>query len=576
MDEQKAKELGVVYTPPHIARFLVKWAIRKPMDTVLDGAAGEGIFIQESINQLLELGASKEQICSQVFGIEYDSETYYTMLSNLAKSIGIIPTNLWNIDFFDAIPKRNLVSYTKTPLSIPLVDAVVGNPPYVERQRLKDLDKIRKKVLNSSGESFWLSNLTDIYGYFLIHSARFLKPNGRLAFIVSDTWLNMRFGVKLKEYLVSNFKIKAIVGFRERVFPKVLVRTILLLIEKGRKSEIERNQTQFIQLRNSKELDTLSEILNGKSLHIQNNRVFTVPQKKLDPNEEWSIYLKSPKTYNLITQKPLITCLSKLANSAIGIQTLAKGFYILRESELKKLRLEETYFKRIAVSPRDTPFVIEKESDVEYFILYCDKTKEELRGTALLQYIEEAEKTPVTIRGKTEKVIGFNNVPRLKKAGRKPWYNLKSNLERHERAPILLPRRAFQNYRCIWNKAKVVENENFIRIYPKEEKYTLPLLAFLNSSLSEFLMRVQANIYGGGVYDLRPKDVKRLKILDLSKLQDGELKRLESAYREFLKRGNRSKIDAIVFKILDLRKQEVAEILEKLSDLQKLSMISKG
>ena len=574
MNEETRKEFGAVCTPSQVAKFLVKWAIREPTDTVLDAGTGEGIFIQESINRLRELGAAESQICSQVFGVEYDSETYYKMLWNLTKSIKCVSKNLLNADFFDVSPEKHLGSYAVTNLTFPLVVASVGNPPYVERQRLKDLGKIRKKVLSSPEELDWLSSLTDVYGYFLIHLTRFLKPNGRLALIVSDTWLSMRFGEKLKQYLLSKFKIKAIVGFRERVFPEALVRTILLLIEKGKNKEIEENQTNFIELRNTLELDTLSE--NFSNVRERKNGIFSLPQRELNPSEPWSIYLKAPKTYFSIAEKSLITSLSSLADSAIGIQTLAKNFYILEESKLKKLKLERSCFKRVAVSPRNTPLVIEKEDDAGYFILYCDKPKEELRGTSLLKYIEEAENKEITIRGKTEKVTGINNIPRLMKARRRPWYNLKSNLERWDRAQILLPRRAYENYACYWNKAKVVENENFIRIYPRNSGHILPLLAFLNSSLGEFLVRVQANIYGGGVYDLRPDDVKRLKVLDLSKLKDSELNDLSIAYEEFLKNRDRMRIDRIVFGILQMKEQEISEVLEKLSELRQLSLSSKG
>lgn len=574
MDEEKRKDLGAVCTPSQVAKFLVKWAIREPTDTILDASAGEGIFIQESISRLRDLGASESQICSQVFGVEYDSETYYKMLWNLTESTKCLLKNLLNADFFDVSPEKHLGSYAITNLTFPLVVASVGNPPYIERQRLRDLKKIREKVLSSPEELDWLSNLTDVYGYFIIHLTRFLKPNGRLALIVSDTWLSMRFGEELKQYLLSNFQIKAIVGFRERVFPEALVRTVLLLIEKGKKEEIEGNQTNFIELRNIMELDAISE--NFSNVRERKNGIFTLLQRELDPSEPWSIYLKAPKTYFSIAKKPSITSLSSLADSAIGIQTLAKNFYILEESELKRLKLEESYFRRVAVSPRNVPLVIEKEEDANHFILYCDKPKEELKGTVLLTYIEKAEKKEITIRGKTEKVTGINNIPRLVKARRRPWYNLKSNLERWDRAQILLPRRAYENYACYWNKAKVVENENFIRIYPRNSSHILPLLALLNSSLGEFFVRVQATIYGGGVYDLRPDDVKRLRVLDLSKLKDSELNDLKLSYEDFLKDRSRSMIDQTVFGILEMKEQEVSEVIEKLSELRQLSSTSKG
>ena len=578
MDEKKTKELGIIYTPRSIARFLVHWAIRKPSDKVLDACAGEGVFLEEAFNRLLELGASSLQANAQIYGVEYDSETYKTLIKNVLRVFGHTPINVYNEDFFNIVPKKEQMPYLEGRLAIPLVDAVVGNPPYVERQRLKDVKLIRDKVLKFSDKGLWLSALTDIYGYFIIHSSRFLNSSGRLAFIISDTWLSMRFGKKLKDYLLSNFKIKAIVGFGERVFSEALVRAILLLLEKGTQQEITENKTYFINLKNGTLLSFLPKILNSSSVQEEEEKIqtFLIPQKELDPLEAWTIYLKAPKIYFKIIRNPLIVPLGELAWTAIGIQTLAKNFYILHVSELTELGLEKEYFRRVAVSPRNTPLIIEKPEDVEYFILYCDEPKEKLQDTRLLHYIEEGEKKKVRIRGKSQYVIGYQNVPRLKKARREPWYNLKTNLDRCERAPILIPRRIYERYTCVWNKAQVIENENFIRIYPRNPNFLFPLLAFMNSTLCEFVIRMRAHMYGGGVYDLRPYDVAKLPVPNFAKLNRQVLEDLANQYARFVLQGNRSEIDWLVYNILGLNYSEVKEISEKLFELINLSRISKG
>jgi tRNA1(Val) A37 N6-methylase TrmN6 len=578
MDQQRLKELGAVYTPRKIAKFLVEWAIRSPSDKVLDAAAGKGVFLEESFKRLLALGANESQAISQLYGIEYDSTTYEMLYKNLTKKFGQAPANIYNVDFFNVVPKRSMLSFMEGKHALPLVNAIVGNPPYVERQRLRDVNAIRNKVLESYNKELWPSRLTDIYGYFLLHSTHFLRPNGRLAFIVSDTWLNMRFGKKIKKYLLNQLKIKAIIGFEERVFSNVLVRAVLLLLEKGDSRGIEHNQTLFINLKNAAQLSLISGILAESSLVKENKKIhmFAIPQKELQPEEAWMIYLKAPRIYFKIIQNPLIAPLGELAFSAIGIQTLAKNFYILHDSKLKELGLEQRFFRKIAVSPRDTPPVIDNANDIKYFILYCNEPKEKLQGTRILQYIEEAEKRQVRIRGKSQYVLGYHNLPRLKKARRKPWYNLKSNLERCDRAPIFIPRRLYERYICVWNKAKVIANENFIRIYPKNPDFVFPLLAVLNSSLTEFIVRMRAHMYGGGVYDLRPYDITRLPTLNLTKLRGKLLEGLSQMYSEFVKKGDKSQLDRLVFGILHLKTEDKEAVVTELSRLRKASKISKG
>ena len=57
----------VLVSRARVAKFLVRWAIRKQDDLVLDASAGEGVFIQESIQRLRELGASgRKNLCSNI------------------------------------------------------------------------------------------------------------------------------------------------------------------------------------------------------------------------------------------------------------------------------------------------------------------------------------------------------------------------------------------------------------------------------------------------------------------------------------------------------------------------------
>src|SRR5438105_1866984 len=39
------KRLGAFYTPPDVARTLVRWVVRKPSDRLLDPACGDGRFL---------------------------------------------------------------------------------------------------------------------------------------------------------------------------------------------------------------------------------------------------------------------------------------------------------------------------------------------------------------------------------------------------------------------------------------------------------------------------------------------------------------------------------------------------
>ena len=156
------------------------------------------------------------------------------------------------------------------------------------------------------------------------------------------------------------------------------------------------------------------------------------------------------------------------------------------------------------------------------------------------RYIALARQTPVEVRGKDETVEGFHRAPRLVRAGRRPWYNLRSAIEKRRPFPILLPRRVYQAYLVVHNRAGVVANEDFIELRPLDvDAWTAPFMAFLNSSIGEFLVRLHSFQYGGGVYNLNPGAVREIPVLDPAELSAAQRQRLLVAWRTSFTAGER-------------------------------------
>src|SRR2546426_3770305 len=62
--------LGAFDTPEPLAEFLVSWAIRSPVDKIIDPCCGAGVFLEASAKRLLFLGAEPSFLGSQMTGIE--------------------------------------------------------------------------------------------------------------------------------------------------------------------------------------------------------------------------------------------------------------------------------------------------------------------------------------------------------------------------------------------------------------------------------------------------------------------------------------------------------------------------
>jgi len=203
----------------------------------------------------------------------------------------------------------------------------------------------------------------------------------------------------------------------------------------------------------------------------------------------------------------------------------------------------------------------------------CRQEKSQLRGTQTLNYIEHWERQVLNPRGLARPVIGVQNLPRVRKTRRDPWYNLVDDLTRRGTAPVLLPRRIYQRYRVVWNQAGWVAGENFIEVLPQPHVPLEPLLAVLNAGVSEMALRVSAHVYGGGVYNLSPGSVGEVPVIDVARLSAAQREQLTAAYRIFLqsKGKDRGALDAAVLDILALPPTFAASLEQALDRMQHLS-----
>ncbi len=103
-------------------------------------------------------------------------------------------------------------------------DCIIGNPPYIRQEHIKDL----KPLLEKQYQDFYNST-ADIYTYFFALSYHLLKEKGFSAFITSNKYARAKYGAKLREWLL---KKTTIVSYMElnalKVFESVAVDTSIM------------------------------------------------------------------------------------------------------------------------------------------------------------------------------------------------------------------------------------------------------------------------------------------------------------------------------------------------------------
>ncbi len=103
-------------------------------------------------------------------------------------------------------------------------DCIIGNPPYIRQEHIKDL----KPLLQKQYHDFYNST-ADIYTYFFALAYHLLKEKGFNAFITSNKYARAKYGAKLREWLL---KKTTLVSYMElnalKVFESAAVDTSIM------------------------------------------------------------------------------------------------------------------------------------------------------------------------------------------------------------------------------------------------------------------------------------------------------------------------------------------------------------
>ena len=519
--------------PPGVAGLLARWALRSADDVVLDPEFGSGTFLLESARRLQALGTPDERLARQLHGSETRPEAA-TSLRQAFRDNGL-PADL------PGIRPGNLFTSPPSP-----VDVLIGSPAAARQAGTEFLRSAIKRLPEAAG----CSRLGDPQCLLVIHAAGFLKPGGRLAVILTNRWLDMRYGTAFKNYLLRTFVVRGVLGFQGGILAPSRMGPLVLLAEKRTGQEAGRMPpVPFVCHRADapRQLPAdLGTLLEGQAHGV--DRSILTPDA-LKPEARWSPFLYAPGAYRALRAHPGLTPINSLARVRLGLQTFAKPFYVVPLAALQRWQLERRWLMPMLLSPRhlDTP-CLNSDASPRHYVLACRAGREQLGSTRLLRYIEYWENQVLAPRGRGQPVVGIHNLPRLARTSRRPWYNLLDDLTRRGTAPILLPRRLYRNLRVVWNQAGWVASENFIEITPRPGIQPQALLAVLNASVSEIALRVNAHEYGG-FYSLNPRNVGQVPVVDVRRLEPAALQRINRAYNQFLRinGSERGRLDAAVF-----------------------------
>ncbi|MFN7309053.1 MAG: N-6 DNA methylase [Alphaproteobacteria bacterium] len=217
---------GEYYTPRPLIRTMIKVVAPKIGERIYDGAVGSAGFLCEAFGHLRPQAKSTDDLETlqkrTFYGVEKKPLAYVIAIMNMIlhgiEAPNIIHDNSLGRSLTDIQPRDQ-------------VDVILANPPFGGHERRE----VQQNFPIRSGETAYL---------FLQHFMRMLKPGGRAAVVIKNTFLSNGDAAPLRRELLASCDLHTVLDCPQGTFQGAGVKTVVLFFEKGRPTR----ETWYYQL----------------------------------------------------------------------------------------------------------------------------------------------------------------------------------------------------------------------------------------------------------------------------------------------------------------------------------------
>ncbi len=163
-------------------------------------------------------------------------------------------------------------------------DVVIGNPPYVQLQKMKEgskkLQKIGYRTFERTG---------DLYALFYEKGLDLLKVNGLLTFITGSAWLRTNYGKSLRRFFLEKTELLQVIDFSDcSIFKDA---TVLTTIVQFRKNSVEQQKVASLRLtkKDQEKVEIIDSYFNENKVYIES---FAESSWVISNKSEYPIKLK--------------------------------------------------------------------------------------------------------------------------------------------------------------------------------------------------------------------------------------------------------------------------------------------
>jgi predicted type IV restriction endonuclease/tRNA1(Val) A37 N6-methylase TrmN6 len=388
-------------------------------------------------------------------------------------------------------------------------DVIIGNPPYIQIQKLKQFYPEETDFYQRSYETAKAKNV-DIYIPFIEKSLKLLKKDGLLGFICPNRFFNSDYGKNLRDY-IKNYNLYHLVNFRHYfVFKNADTYTCLLFLQnKKQKKSLSYKEIRDLYKNKS---EKISYYLNNCSNSEDNLILDEISPSFLNKDKWYFMTQSEEKIFNKITKNKKFSSFYDI--NFQGLITGMDKVFIL-ELIKQKEKMSTFYSKELCKEvelENDLIFNIVGNSDIQ------DYSIKRSNNYIIFPYkkgkiMEEAEIKKYPLIWKYLNIFKNDLRKREKKIGDKKngkfennhWYRFSRNqaIDKQELSKILIPH-VVDKTKCAYdNEGKTfIKNVgvNGVRIkdsVKEEEEY---FMAILNSPIANFFISKTSIFLSGGFY----------------------------------------------------------------------------
>lgn len=213
---------GEYYTPRPLIRAMIDVVQPKIGETVYDGAAGSAGFLCEAYDYLRQGGREQKQLSTSDLKILQEKTFYAKEKKSLAYVIAIMNMILHGIEAPNVMHTNTLAESLQDITPKNQHDIILANPPFGGKER----PEVQQNFPIKTGETAFL---------FLQHFMKMLKPGGRAAIVIKNTFLSNsdNASVALRKELLENFNLHTVLDCPAKTFLGAGVKTVVLFFSKG-------------------------------------------------------------------------------------------------------------------------------------------------------------------------------------------------------------------------------------------------------------------------------------------------------------------------------------------------------